>query len=306
MNDIIQVQQAEIVQAMDKAAIDVQIATAKAYPRNLPAVLNTIQTYATMDEETAEDCFYALRREGRNGQQLIEGLSVRMAEIVASAWGNLRVQTQIIGNDGKTVTVRGTCMDLETNVAVQQDVPRRITDRNGRTFSEDMQVVTINAASAIAFRNAVLKVVPKAVIKKIVNEVKKVAMGQSMSLEERRQNLIGYYAKIGVSEEMLYQYLGITKREEIDMEAVFELKGLANAIKEGSTTVQESFIKPVQEKKEAEAAKAKAAEAKKKAQEAAARSSRATKTKAAKTTEVVDPETGEVKMFNEEEETAQQ
>lgn len=305
MNDIIQVQQAEIVQAMDKAAIDVQIATAKAYPRNLPAVLNTIQTYATMDEETAEDCFYALRREGRNGQQLIEGLSVRMAEIVASAWGNLRVQTQIIGNDGKTVTVRGTCMDLETNVAVQQDVPRRITDRNGRTFSEDMQVVTINAASAIAFRNAVLKVVPKAVIKKIVNEVKKVAMGQSMSLEERRQNLIGYYAKIGVSEEMLYQYLGITKREEIDMEAVFELKGLANAIKEGSTTVQESFIKPVQEKKEAEAAKAKAAEAKKKAQEAAARSSRATKTKAAKTTEVVDPETGEVKMFNEEE-TAQQ
>lgn len=305
MNDIIQVQQAEIVQAMDKAAIDVQIATAKAYPRNLPAVLNTIQTYATMDEETAEDCFYALRREGRNGQQLIEGLSVRMAEIVASAWGNLRVQTQIIGNDGKTVTVRGTCMDLETNVAVQQDVPRRITDRNGRTFSEDMQVVTINAASAIAFRNAVLKVVPKAVIKKIVNEVKKVAMGQSMSLEERRQNLIGYYAKIGVSEEMLYQYLGITKREEIDMEAVFELKGLANAIKEGSTTVQESFIKPVQEKKEAEAAKAKAAEAKKKAQEAAARSSRATKTKAAKTTEVVDPETGEVTMFNEEE-TAQQ
>lgn len=305
MNDIIQVQQAEIVQAMDKAAIDVQIATAKAYPRNLPAVLNTIQTYATMDEETAEDCFYALRREGRNGQQLIEGLSVRMAEIVASAWGNLRVQTQIIGNDGKTVTVRGTCMDLETNVAVQQDVPRRITDRNGRTFSEDMQVVTINAASAIAFRNAVLKVVPKAVIKKIVNEVKKVAMGQSMSLEERRQNLIGYYAKIGVSEEMLYQYLGITKREEIDMEAVFELKGLANAIKEGSTTVQESFIKPVQEKKEAEAAKAKAAEAKKKAQEAAARSSRATKTKAAKTTEVVDTETGEVKMFNEEE-TAQQ
>lgn len=298
MNDIIQVQQAEIVQAMDRAAIDVQIATAKAYPRNLPAVLNTIQTFATMDEETAEECFYALRRQGQNGQQLIEGLSVRMAEIVASAWGNLRVKTQIIGNDGKTVTVRGTCIDLETNVAVEQDVPRRITDRNGRTFSEDMQVVTINAASAIAFRNAVLKVVPKAVIKKIITEVKKVAMGQSMSLEERRQNLISYYAKIGVSEEMLYDYLGITKREEIDMEAVFELKGLANAIKDGSTTVQESFIKPAHEKKEAEAAKAKAAEAKKKAMDAAARSAKATK----KTAEVVDTETGEVKqpsMFNE-------
>lgn len=255
MSEIIQIQKAEIVQAQEKAAIDVQIATAKAYPRHLPTVLNKIQTYATMDEETAEDCFYALRRAGQGGQQLIEGLSVRMAEIIASAWGNMRVKTSIIANDGKTITAEGTCLDLETNVAVSVEVKRRITDKQGRTFSEDMQVVTGNAASAIAFRNAVLKIVPKAVVKKVVNEVKQVAMGKSLDLETSRQNLIGYFAKLGVTEEMLYAYLDIEKREQIDTDMVFELRGVANAIKEGTTTVAETFVQAVNDKKAKEEAK---------------------------------------------------
>lgn len=255
MSEIIQIQQAEIVQAQEKAAIDVQISTAKAYPRHLPTVLNKIQTYATMDEETAEDCFYALRRAGQGGQQLIEGLSVRMAEIIASAWGNMRVKTSIIANDGKTITAEGTCLDLETNVAVSVEVKRRITDKQGRTFSEDMQVVTGNAASAIAFRNAVLKIVPKAVVKKVVNEVKQVAMGKALDLETSRQNLIGYFAKLGVTEEMLYAYLDIEKREQIDTDMVFELRGVANAIKEGTTTVAETFVQAVNDKKAKEEAK---------------------------------------------------
>ena len=255
MSEIIQIQQAEIVQAQEKAAIDVQISTAKAYPRHLPTVLNKIQTYATMDEETAEDCFYALRRAGQGGQQLIEGLSVRMVEIIASAWGNMRVKTSIIANDGKTITAEGTCLDLETNVAVSVEVKRRITDKQGRTFSEDMQVVTGNAASAIAFRNAVLKIVPKAVVKKVVSEVKQVAMGKALDLETSRQNLIGYFAKLGVTEEMLYAYLDIEKREQIDTDMVFELRGVANAIKEGTTTVAETFVQAVNDKKAKEEAK---------------------------------------------------
>lgn len=268
MSEIIQVQQAEIVQAMDRAAIDVQIATAKTYPRHLPTVLNQIQTYATMDEETAEDCFYALRRAGQGGQQIIEGLSVRMAEIIAGAWGNLRVQTSIIANDGKTITARGVCMDLETNLAVSVEVKRRITDRQGHTFSEDMQVVTGNAASAIAFRNAVLKVVPKAVVKKVVSEVKQVAMGKSLDLETSRQNMVAYFAKLGVTEEMILTYLGVDKRDQIDTEMVFELRGVANAIKEGTTSVAETFVKAVEEKKTQEKAKQNA-EAVKKAMDAA-------------------------------------
>lgn len=264
MNEIIEIKQADVLQAINRSEIDMQVSTAKQYPRNLPDVLNKIATYATMDTETAEDCFYALRRNGANGGQLIEGLSVRMAEIIASAWGNLRVQTRIIGNDGKTITAQGVCHDLETNMAVSVEVKRRITNKDGKTFSEDMQVVTGNAASAIAFRNAVLKVVPKAVTKKVISEVKEVAMGKAIDLVTSRQNCLSNYAKIGVTDKMIFEYFGISKIEEIDKEMIFELKATWNAIKEGTTTVQESFIAPIEERKQAEEAKLKEVESKKK------------------------------------------
>lgn len=254
--ELIQVQQAELLQAINRSEVDMQIATAKQYPRHLPTVLNQIATLATLDTETAEDCFYVLRRGGANGSNAIEGLSVRMAEIIAGAWGNLRVQTRIIGNDGKTITAQGICHDLETNVAVSVEVKRRITDKYGKTYSEDMQVVTGNAASAIAFRNAVLKVVPKAVTKRVIADVKQVAMGQALDLETSRQRMVDYFAKLGVTEELLLEYLELKKREEIDKERVFELRALANAIKEGTTTIQEAFLQPVEERRQAAAAKA--------------------------------------------------
>ena len=112
-----------------------------------------------------------------------------------------------------------------------------------------MQVVTGNAASSIAFRNAVLTVIPKAVTKRIINEVRKVALGQSIDLETSRQNIIAYFSKLGVNEQQIFEYLGINKIEEIDKEKVFELRATANAIKEGTTTVNETFIKPSMEAK---------------------------------------------------------
>ncbi len=289
--EVIEIQQAEMLQAINRSEVDMQVSTAKQYPRELSKVLNQIATYATMDVETASECFYVLRRGGNNGGAAIEGLSVRMAEIIAGAWGNLRVQTRIIGNDGKTITAQGVCHDLETNVAVSVEVKRRITDRNGRTFSEDMQVVTGNAASAIAFRNAVLKVVPKAVTKKVIAEVKQVALGQAIDLETSRRNCLANFAKVGVTEKMIFELFEISKIEEIDKNHIFELKGLWNAIKEGDTTVQEVFVKPVEERRQAEELRNASESKRRKAEEAMKRQAKADIGDFA-----VGDDTGEVKM----------
>ena len=285
-NEIIEIRQSDMLTAINRAEVDIQISTAKQYPREVSRVLNQIKTYATMDMETAEDCFYALRRGKGSDAQVIEGISVRLAEIIAGAWGNLRVQTRIIGNDGKTITAQAVCHDLESNLAVSLEVKRRITDKYGRTYSEDMQVVTGNAASAIAYRNSVLKVVPKAVTKKVVNEIKQVALGQSIDLETRRQRLVQYFAQIGVMQSELLAYCEVKTIDQIDTEMVFELRGLANAIKEGTTTVKETFkSNTADSRKIAEEAK-KAAETKKRKVDVAM--SKATQTVA------VDTTTGEI------------
>ena len=244
--EVMQINGAESLMALNRSEIDVQVATAHQYPRNLSRVLNNIETLATIDEETAASCFYTLRRSGK----LIEGPSVRMAEIIASSWGNIRVQARIIDNDGKMITAQGVCHDLESNYAVSAEVKRRITDKNGHTFSEDMQVVTGNAACAIAMRNALFKVVPMALFRKVVDKAKKVSLGEATSLEETRMKMLDYFAKIGVDQQHLFDYLSVEKIDEIDTDICVELRGLATAIKEGTTTIAETFF-PKPETKEA-------------------------------------------------------
>ena len=243
--EVMRVDNAETLAALTRSEIDVQITTAKQYPRNLAQVLNNIETLATMDKEIAESCFYTLRRQGK----VIEGASVRMAEIIASSWGNLRVQARIIANDGKMITAQGICHDLESNYAASTEVKRRITDKYGNTFSEDMQVVTGNAACAIALRNAIFKVVPTALVKKVIEKAKQVSIGQSMALETTRQAMLEYFAKIGVTEKQILDYLSVSKVDEIDIDMVVELRGLANAIAEGTTTKEEAFAPKVDEEK---------------------------------------------------------
>lgn len=259
-NQLIELKASDIVLAETKAQIDVQIATAKAYPRDLSLVLKNIETYATMDEETAMECFYKLPRAG----SYIEGISVRMAEIIANSWGNLRVASRIVANDGKILTAQAVCHDLETNVAIETEVKRKITDKNGKTFNEDMQVVTGNAACSIAFRNAVLKVVPKAYTHRIMERVKQVSLGNASTLEKRRNGAVEFFVKSGVSKAQLLEYLNKTKVEEIDTDDVANLLGIATAIKEGDTTAKTAILDVLEERaKEAKAKEAKSeAEAK--------------------------------------------
>lgn len=243
--EIMQVSNADSLAALTRSEIDVQIATAKQYPRNLAQVLNNIETLATVDEEVASSCFYILRRQGK----VIEGPSVRFAEIVASSYGNIRLAARIIANDGKMITAQGICHDLQSNYAVSSDVKRRITDKSGRTFSEDMQVVTGNAAMAIAMRNALFKVVPTAIFKKIMAKTKEVSLGQALSLDVQKTKMLAYFKTLGVEEAKIYEYLGVTKLEEITADMIVELRGLATALNEGTTTLQEAFAPRVDDEK---------------------------------------------------------
>ncbi len=265
-NEIIEVKSVDVIQAIDRAEVDVQIATAKQYPRDVAKVLNTIRTYGQLDVETANDCFYQLPR----GGSPIEGVSVRFAEIVAGAWGNLRVATRIIGNDGKTITAQGIAHDLETNLAVSVEVKRKITDKDGKTYTEDMQVVTGNAASAIAFRNAVLKVVPKAITKKVMDEIKQVAIGSTKDIATRRKSMLDYVAKFNITEEQVLFFCGVTTVENIDNQMLFNLRGAINAINEGDSTVEEVFITPMKEAKKQAAAQKRAETAQDRAAQAMA------------------------------------
>ena len=251
--EVTRIDSAASLEALNRSEIDIQISTAKKYPRVIDDSLDRIVALATVNSQTAGECFYSLRRNGAEGGTAIEGPSVRLAEIVAASWGNRRGASQIVGNDGKFITARGVCHDLETNVAVACEVKRRITDRNGRTYNDDMQVVTGNAAGAIAFRNAVFKVVPKAVIADSIGKIKAVLVTDTAKdFEETKAKMFSVFAKKGVTKEMIFSYFEVEKDDDITPEIVAELRTTYTAIKEGQATAEEMFIKPYNAKKEAE------------------------------------------------------
>lgn len=220
-----------------KAEIDTQISTAKAFPRSLKMFLDRALSMATISEEVAASCNYALPRGGKS----LEGPTVRLAEIVCSSYGNIRAGARVIANDGKTVTAQGICHDLETNYCVTVEVKRRITDKFGKTYNEDMQVVTGNAACAVAYRNAVFKVVPSALVSDIYEKTKEVARGTADTLVKRRDKAIGYLNGLGVKNEQICEVLEIKKVEDIDLDKLETLRGMATLIKNGESTVKDLF-----------------------------------------------------------------
>lgn len=222
-----------------KAEIDTQIATAKAFPRSLKMFHDRALSMATLTEDIAASCSYSLPRGGKT----LEGPSVRMAEIVVSSFGNIRSGARVIANDGKTITAQGICHDLETNNCVTVEVQCRITGKDGRTFNEDMQVVTGNAACAKAFRNAVFKVVPAALCQDIYDKAKEVARGTAETLVKRRDKAIDYFNSIGVKNEQIISVLEIKKIEDIDLDKLSILTGMKAAIKNGEATVTSLFEK---------------------------------------------------------------
>lgn len=226
------------LEAMQRAEIDLQVATAKRYPRPaLSTIKKNMTAFATLDEETAESCFYSLPRDGKQ----IQGPSVRLAEIAVACYGNLRAASRVIGNDGKVLTSQAACHDLENNTLISVEVQRRITDRNGKTYSQDLQVVAGNAANSIAFRNAVFKVIPSALIKPVYDAAKLVAVGDASSLNTKRIKMVKRLNGMDISTDRILARLNRPSVEDITLEDLEVLIGAGTAIRDGDASVDEAF-----------------------------------------------------------------
>ena len=263
----------EQVDALERANVDSQVATAKRYPRNIRRSIDNSMVMATMDADTAQSCGYALPRGGKP----VTGPSVHLAKIIVSNWGNMRTEAKVVQITDKQIISRGTAWDLETNVASAFEVRRSIVDKKGNRFSDDMITVTGNAANSIAYRNAVFAVIPKAVVDKVYKAAQKAITGDLSDEEKllkRRSEAINYFNDIwGISEEEVIKLCGKQTVNQIRAEEIALLLGMAQSLKDGDTTVEE-LMKPIRESKEAKAEKlnkavAKATEKKEETKEAA-------------------------------------
>lgn len=226
--------------ALARGEIEAQLDAAHKYPRSVTRFLRDATTLATLSQETAESCIYSIPRDGK----LIAGPSVRLAEICASAYGNLHVGARIVDVEETVIVAQGGAWDCEKNLRVTVETRRKIIGKNNRRYSEDMIVVTGNAAASIALRNAIFRVVPRSYVNQIYGEVCKVAVGDAQTLVDRRTKVLDRLQKMGVSMERVLFKLGKHGVADIGLEELQALIGLGTAIKSGEESLDEVFPAP--------------------------------------------------------------
>lgn len=265
--------QAQLVGSLDyveRTNVDIQVATAHQFPRDLTRCINTAISIVTMDAETAQSCTYALPRGGRP----ITGPSVHLAKILAQQYGNLRAEAKVVSITDKHVISRGVAWDLENNYAVAFEVRRSILDKNGNRFKEDMITVTGNAANSIAYRNAVFGVIPQALVKKAYQASQRCITGDlsdEEKLVKRRSAAIQHFSdNYGITEKEIVQLCGKQTVNQIRANEIAVLLGIVQALNDGDTTV-EDIMAPIRQTKEVKSNRlsdiAREASAKRKARE---------------------------------------
>jgi hypothetical protein len=235
--------QPSAVQALERAAVDAQIATARAYPRDLLQFKKRSLAMATLDLETAKSCIYQ-RPVGKdeNGRpKIAEGESIRMAEIVAASFGNLRVGARVIEQTPTFVRAEGVAHDLESNYAGKSEVVESTVDRKGRPYSERQRTVVAKAALAKAYRDAIFKVVPRSMCKFIRTAAEQIVRKEDLPLDERRKKLAAWAKAEGLAESRICAAFGVKAISELQLDHFVELVGIWTAIKEGDTNIDEAF-----------------------------------------------------------------
>ena len=249
-----------VYEQAERASYDLQISTAKKFPRNIPRFMDNVTATITISEEIAAACGYSLPR----AKKQIQGPSVHLARIMGQFYGNLRIEKRGNMISDKYVTAEAMAFDLESNYAIKVEARRKIIDRYGNRYNDDMINTTMLAAMAIAERNAIFGVIPKGFIEQAYKTAQKKLTGDlstDQKLSSARKKMFDVFLKeFDVKEIEILNIFGKTSSTQINAEDIASLRGLYQALKDGDTTVDIAFQREKGENEDGEKVKLKADE----------------------------------------------
>ena len=229
------------LEAVEKGGLAAEIEAAKRNPRgDLSVIKREMISLATMDTETAAECGYSIPRAGK----LIQGPSCRLAEIAAYAWRNCRLGARRTEVADRSITIQAVWQDTERNYHRSVEVTRQIVDGKGRRYTDDMIRVTTSAAMSIGLRDVTFQGIPRAIINDVYRQAMKVAVGDQKTLPDRRDALLGWFAKAGIPAERIIKSLGHARPEDISLDDLETMFGVAQGIKDNQIKVDEAFPIP--------------------------------------------------------------
>jgi len=230
---------AQMGEARAVAEVQAAYVIAKKFPRDENLAFTKIMK-ACQRPFLAEQAMYAYPR----GGQLVTGPSIRLAEVLGQAWGNVDCGVREISQENGVSIAEAYAIDLETNVRSTKifHVPHHRDTKQGKkklTDARDIYELVANQG-ARRLRACILGIIPGDVVDAAVERCKKTMESSDVPLADQIRNLVMAFDEMGIKVEHLEKRLG-HKLESIIPQEIVTLRGIYKSVKDGMADRSQFF-----------------------------------------------------------------
>lgn len=215
------------------------IIIAKKFPRNIKECWAKLMK-SCQRQSFAEKATWSYPRGGHT----ISGPSVHLAKAAAQSFKNLRWGFSITRDDDEFRSIMGWAWDMEENIRAEYPAHfQKLIQRKGKGWikpdERDLLELT-NSKAARLVRNALLDVIPRDFTEDAMAMCLRTLKDDIKDPEGVKKHLILEFDKVGVTVEMLTDYL---KTDNWGPDQLVELQGIVTAINERSAKREDYFRK---------------------------------------------------------------
>lgn len=223
------------------AEVQASMAIAKRFPRDEFTAYNRIMT-ACKRKSLADNAAYAYPRGGTT----VTGPSIRLAEVLANAWGNIDYGYREVGSGADYTDVEAYAFDKESNTRSCRTFRVkhiRSTKLGNKSLSDPRDVYELVANQASRrIRACILQIIPGDVTEQALLECEKTIKqaGGGVPIQDRARNMAAMFLEYGVTVDMIEQRLG-HKLDAIIEQELIQLGKIYNSIKDGAAKREDFF-----------------------------------------------------------------
>lgn len=192
-------------------------------------------------KKLAEQAKYVYRR----GTTMVEGPSIRLAEVIAQNWQNLQYGFRELGRSADSSEVEAFCWDLETNVRVTRTLTVK-HKRDTKSGPKDLKAERdkyeyVASQTQRRVRACILEVIPGDIVEEAEKQCEKTLRGDdNRPIEDRVRDMITAFSELGVTGEMVEARLQHSLKA-VTLQQLVELQKIYRSIKDGVAQREEFF-----------------------------------------------------------------
>jgi hypothetical protein len=174
----------------------------------------------------------------------ISGPSIRLAEAIAQAWGNIQYGVRELSRDPETATVQAYAWDLETGTRreVTFQVPLIRSTRNGSYRLEDPRDIyeTVANQGARRVRACILALIPGDIVDAAVEQCEVTMRAKADVSPESISRMVEAFGALGVTREQIERRIQ-RRLDSITPAQVVQLKKIYASLRDGMSHVSDWF-----------------------------------------------------------------